>query len=92
MRRRLGLSLGMLLAGIALLAAAGLAGPAGGAAERAAADAPKGGTLRIGSHVNVDVDPGIGYSSSSWLISDATCTKLFDYSGRAGRHRGAARP
>ena len=77
MSRRLSGWLVLLAAGAAVLLAAG-------PADRAAGETRKGGTLRIGSHVNVDVDPGIGYSSSSWLISDATCAKLFDYRAEPG--------
>ncbi|MET1001718.1 MAG: ABC transporter substrate-binding protein, partial [Acidimicrobiia bacterium] len=75
----------MLAAAAALVVAAGLAGSADGAGSRARADAPKGGTLRIGSHVDVDsVDTALGYTATSGLIADATCARLFHYRGAPG--------
>jgi len=84
---RRSLSLLMLAAGAVLLAAAGLAQSAGGAGE--AADARKGGTLRVSSSVDVDyVDPALAYKGlGTWSIGFATCAKLFNYpdaSGAAG--------
>ena len=68
--RTVSLSLVVLFA--ALLVASALAVPSG--------DAPRGGTLRVGSNVDVDsVDPGLGYSLSAWQIADASCTRLFAY-------------
>ena len=45
-----------------------------------ASEAPRGGTLRAWSHVDVDsVDPGLGYLRNAWLIADASCARLFSY-------------
>jgi ABC-type oligopeptide transport system substrate-binding subunit len=72
----------MVTVGTALLVAAGLAYPG------AAAEAPKGGTLRLAMVVDVDfVDPALAYSVFAWPIGFATCAKLFNYpdaSGAAG--------
>ena len=58
-----------LVIGAGLLAAAGLAGPA-----------PKGGTLRISSPIDLDsVDPAIGYAGRTWMLEFATCAKLYTY-------------
>ena len=77
MARGLTHSVPIVAAAAALLVAAGLAGSAGGARTSAVADAPKGGTLRIGA-ANVDfVDPALGYWRDAWLIQDATCARLF---------------
>ena len=69
----------MLAAGAALLVAAGVAWSAG------SAEAPKGGTLRVGSVFDVDyVDPALSYEFG---LEFATCAKLFNYpdaSGAAG--------
>jgi len=89
MARRLRHSAPIVVAAAALLVAAGLAGSAGGARTSAVADAPKGGTLRIGA-ANVDfVDPALGYWRDAWLIQDATCARLFAnrYSADAGGWR-----
>ena len=86
MARGLTHSVPIVAAAAALLVAAGLAGSAGGARTSAVADAPKGGTLRIGA-ANVDfVDPALGYWRDAWLIQDATCARLFAnrYSAEAG--------
>ena len=73
------MSLAALAAGAAM--AAGLAQPH----VSVAGDAPKGGTLRIGSHVDVDsVDPALGYRMTSGLIADATCARLFHYGAAPG--------
>jgi len=76
--RRSGGTLATLAAGAALLTAAGLAGVAAGSAGSVAEDAPRGGTLRIWSHVDVDsIDPALGYLRNAWLIADASCARLF---------------
>jgi ABC-type oligopeptide transport system substrate-binding subunit len=76
----------MLAGGTALLISAGLAQSAGGAGE--AAEARKGGTLRVSTFVDVDyVDPALAYIAFAWPIGFATCAKLFNYpdaSGAAG--------
>ena len=76
---RVWFSAAMLTVGTALLVAAGVAS----SAERA--EAPRGGTLRLGSVLDVDsVDPALSYS---FRLEFATCAKLFNYpdaSGAAG--------
>ena len=85
---RRSLSLAMLTAGVALLVAADLAGPAGGGTT---ADAPKGGTVRIMSPDELDhVDPALGYTTDSWLLQYATCAKLFNHPDQPGT--AGARP
>jgi peptide/nickel transport system substrate-binding protein len=80
--RRLSLSLAMLAAGVALLAAAGLAAP--GMSSNAGAEVRKGGTLRLSRFSDVDfVDPALAYAGWSWPIQFATCAKLFNYPDRA---------
>ena len=77
MTRRLSISLGMVAAGTALLVASAVAGPAG--------EAPKGGTLRISLHADVDsVDPALAYAAWSMPIGYATCAKLFNYPDAPG--------
>ena len=79
MVRRLWFSAAMLTVGTSLLVAAAVAW----SAERA--DAPKGGTLRLGSVFDVEsVDPALSYEFG---LEFATCAKLFNYpdaSGAAG--------
>jgi peptide/nickel transport system substrate-binding protein len=85
MTRRLSVSLAMSAALAALLVAAGLAGSADGAGTSAAAEAPKGGTLRIASFDDVDhVDPALAYLTDSWLLQYATCAKLFNHPDASG--------
>jgi oligopeptide transport system substrate-binding protein len=83
MMRRPSLSLALLTAGTALLAAAGFAHAAGGVGETR-----RGGTLRLATFQDVDhVDTALAYSGWSWPIGYATCAKLFnhpDESGAAG--------
>jgi len=86
MAGRLSLSLCMLAIGATLLVAAALAHSAGGAGD--AAEAPKGGTLRLSASSDVDfVDPALAYAPDSWPIGFATCAKLFDYPTTAGGTR-----
>ena len=61
--------------------AAGLAQPQ----ASDAGEAPKGGTLRIGSFLDTgSVDPALGNSASTGLIADATCARLFEYRAASG--------
>ena len=61
--------------GVALLATALFAGPAGGAA-------PKGGTLRVDLRYDFDfVDPALADSPQTRSVEHLTCTTLFDVSG-----------
>jgi ABC-type oligopeptide transport system substrate-binding subunit len=88
MARRLTLSLLVLAAGAALLVAAGFVRPAGSATAGDAAEARKGGTLRLSRHTDVDyVDPALANFTHSWMLEFATCAKLFnnpDQDGTAG--------
>ena len=69
----------MLAFGAALLLAAGVAWSAG------SAEAPKGGTLRLGLPSDLDfVDPALAYDSDSWPLGFATCAKLFNYPDAPG--------
>ena len=78
-------TLATLAAGAAVLGAAALAGVAAGSAGIAAEDAPRGGTLRIWSHVDADsIDPALGYLRNAWLIADASCARLYGYRTPAG--------
>ena len=72
---RVWFSAAMLTVGAALLVAAGVAWSAG------SAEAPQGGTLRIGSVDDVDVDPALSYS---FELEYATCAKLFNYPDAPG--------
>ena len=83
MTARLSLSIAMVAAGAALLVAAGVAGTSGSASTTA--QAPKGGTLRLSRHTDVDyVDPALAYYSTSWMLLQATCAKLFNYPDATG--------
>jgi ABC-type oligopeptide transport system substrate-binding subunit len=82
MPKRLALSLIMLATGAALLVAAGLARSA---TVAEAAEARKGGTLRLSRHTDVDyVDPALAFFTHSWMLEYATCAKLFNYPDRPG--------
>ena len=72
---RVWFSAAMLTVGAALLVAAGVAWSAG------SAEAPQGGTLRIGSVNDVDVDPALSYE---FPLEYATCAKLFNYPDAPG--------
>ena len=83
MSRRLALTLAMLVVGMALLVASGVARPAGSAST--AAEVRKGGTLRLSRFSDVDfVDPALAYAPWSWAIGYATCAKLFNYPNAPG--------
>jgi ABC-type oligopeptide transport system substrate-binding subunit len=69
----------MLAAGVALLAAATLAGPASGTGTR------MGGTLRIGMPRDFDyLDPALAHDGPSFQLLNATCAKLFNFPDKAG--------
>jgi ABC-type oligopeptide transport system substrate-binding subunit len=77
--RRLPVALAILVTGTALLGAAALVS--------SAAEAPKGGTLRIISPDDLSVDPALAYLTDDWMVEYATCAKLFnqpDLPGAAG--------
>jgi oligopeptide transport system substrate-binding protein len=79
--RRAWLSCGVLLSGLALLAAALVPAAGGGGAG----DVRKGGTLRLSRHTDVDsVDPALAYFAHSWMLEYATCAKLFNYPDAPG--------
>jgi ABC-type oligopeptide transport system substrate-binding subunit len=79
-KRTIQVGLGVLAVAAALVVEVGFAEHEAGAAPQA----PRGGTLRIGSLSDVEVDPGIGYTSSPWLVSDATCARWFAYRSKPG--------
>jgi peptide/nickel transport system substrate-binding protein len=66
---RVWLSFVVLVAGVGLLAAAAVSGPA----------QKKGGTLRISGLADFGSDPGLAYTSVSWMFEFATCAKLYSY-------------
>jgi len=82
--RRL-LSVLMPVVGAALLVAAGVVWSAESATTGAAAEARKGGTLRLSFEGDVDyVDPALAYSPESYPLLFATCAKLFNYPDAPG--------
>jgi hypothetical protein len=70
MRRRLWLSVGMLVIGASLLVAAGLASPASSTPSSSSSKARAGGTLRINlSATDVDyVDPALAYTPAGCAL------------------------
>jgi oligopeptide transport system substrate-binding protein len=71
--------------GAALLVAAGVAWSAGSATTGAAAEARKGGTLRLSKGDDLEfVDPALAYDSYSWALGFPTCAKLFNYPDEPG--------
>jgi len=83
MRARAWISVGLLLVGAGLLAAAGFANPA----------QKKGGTLRISSVHDVDyLDPGLAYATDSWSLEFATCAELYSYPDKPGAEGTALVP
>jgi ABC-type transport system substrate-binding protein len=69
--RRLWLSLAMLCAGTALLTATQLAG---------AAPERRGGIFKVGTiSGSVEIDPQVGYITTSWWMQYATAAKLYNY-------------
>src|SRR5262245_14044767 len=77
MTLRLSVTLAVVLGVTALLVAPTL--------SATAADAPRGGTLRMSRFSDVDfVDPALAYTNWSWPIGYATCAKLFNYPDAAG--------
>ena len=72
-------SLLLLTLGGALLVATGVTRTAG------SAEAPKGGTLRLGLGKDLDfVDPALAYSTLSSPLGFATCAKLFNHPDKPG--------
>jgi peptide/nickel transport system substrate-binding protein len=74
--RRLWLSLAMLATGVALMAAAQLAGAASGR---------QGGIFRYGTiGASVQVDPQLAYITTAWWLEYATAAKLYNWSDTRG--------
>ena len=67
-----------LTVGTALFMAAGSAQPGGHV------DAPRGGTLRVGSAADIDVDPALVYDGFSASVVAGTCATLFRYPDESG--------
>jgi hypothetical protein len=69
--RGLSLPVAILVTGAAVLGAAGLARPSAGTT---AAEAPRGGTLRVSSFADVEfVDTALAYDTTAWVVAYATC-------------------
>ena len=82
MRRRLWLSLTMLVVGTSLLVAASLASASAGSSASAV---KKGGIWRAGTTgASVQIDPQLAYVTTAWWIEYATAAKLYNYPDRAG--------
>src|SRR6266487_2860847 len=80
MPRRLWVSLGMVVAGIVLLATAQFAGAVGASSSFA-----KGGVFRVGTTgASVQVDPQLAYITTAWWLEYATAAKLYNYPDRKG--------
>jgi oligopeptide transport system substrate-binding protein len=80
---RVGVSLVVLVAGVALIASTGLAGPS----------AKKGGTLRVARPRDIDsVDPALAYNVDDWLLEFATCAKLYNYPDKPAPQGAIVRP
>ncbi|MEK6274206.1 MAG: ABC transporter substrate-binding protein [Actinomycetota bacterium] len=78
MRRRLWLSIVMLVTGTGLLAGAGFAGNDAGQLR-------KGGIFRVGTTgASVQVDPQLAYITTAWWLEYATAAKLYNYPDRSG--------
>ena len=87
MRRNVWLSIAMLVVGVGLLVAAGLASPASSGTDTSTAgEGRKGGTLRFSKSTDVDyVDPALAYFTDTFgFIGFATCAKLYSYPDKAG--------
>jgi peptide/nickel transport system substrate-binding protein len=82
MRRRLWLSVTMLLAGVSLLVGASLASASG---SSHAQTLKKGGIWRYGLVGGIThMDPQLAYVTSEWFIEYATAAKLYNYPDKAG--------
>jgi ABC-type oligopeptide transport system substrate-binding subunit len=78
--RRVWLPLVAFGAGAGLLVAAVSAVTTGAAAE-----ARRGGTLRLGAPADLVVDPALAYTPRMWALEFATCAKLFNFADASGR-------
>jgi peptide/nickel transport system substrate-binding protein len=82
MRRRLWLSLTMLVVGTSLLVAASLASASAGGS---ASNVRKGGIFRVGTTgASTQIDPQLAYVTTAWWIEYATAAKLYNYPDRSG--------
>ena len=85
MERRSWFSIAMLMVGLTLFVAAGLAGPASssssGTTKATKGALKKGGTLRVDLPVTDidDIDPSIAYGTTTWHIQYSTALKLLNY-------------
>src|SRR5438552_14268659 len=78
MHRRLCVSLGMVAAGVGLLATAQFAGAVGASSSFA-----KGGVFRVGTTgASVQIDPQLSYITTGWWLEYATAAKLYNYTPR----------
>src|SRR5215213_7362254 len=80
MHRRLTLSIVMLAVGTSLLVAASLA-----SASSSTATLKKGGIYKVGIvGPSTDMDPQVGYVTTTWWLEYATAAKLYNYPDRQG--------
>jgi ABC-type transport system substrate-binding protein len=80
MRRRLWLSVAMLVTGASLLVASSFASAAGNAGAL-----KKGGIWKAGfTGASVQVDPQLAYITTAWWFEYATAAKLYNYPDKAG--------
>jgi len=83
MRKRLWLSVTMLVAGVGLLVAASFASASGNAHQGQALK--KGGIWRYGTVGGLShMDPQLAYVTSEWFLEYATAAKLYNYPDKAG--------
>jgi oligopeptide transport system substrate-binding protein len=80
MRRRLWLSVAMLVTGASLLVASSFASAAGNAGAL-----KKGGIWKVGTTgASVQVDPQLAYITTAWWLEYATAAKLYNYPDKSG--------
>jgi peptide/nickel transport system substrate-binding protein len=80
MHRRLWLSVAMLVTGVSLLVASSFASAAGNSGAL-----KKGGIWRAGTvGPSTQIDPQLGYVTTTWWLEYATAAKLFNYPDKAG--------
>ena len=80
MRRRLWLSVAMLVTGASLLVASSFASAAGNSGAL-----KKGGIWKVGTTgASVQVDPQLAYITTAWWFEYATAAKLYNYPDKAG--------
>src|SRR5262245_26958618 len=80
MRRRLWLSVAMLVTGASLLVASSFASAAGNSGAL-----KKGGIWKVGTTgASVQVDPQLAYITTAWWLEYATAAKLYNYPDKSG--------